>query len=320
MEDYEKISVVGRGAHGVCWLCRRKDDVYRQKVIIKTVALEGLTQQEQDAIFGEVTLLKRLHHPHIIGYYESFKTENAFSIVMQYAEGGTMDKMISDQKGIKFDENAVLNYFTQVAIGLEYMHSKQILHRDLKTQNILLNKKRTIVKLSDFGISKELSTRSLASTIIGTPNYLSPEICEGILIFVFEMLQLLFFTFSYNQKSDLWALGCVLYELAELKRAFDGENLPSIVMKITKGKHNPISEHWSRDLKELINSILDVNENKRPLLKEILTCPLILPVCLSINLDLGALPSSPLKKTREVAFASNSVLRTQPTAVKSGVY
>ncbi|KAL3997880.1 Serine/threonine-protein kinase nekl-2 [Acanthocheilonema viteae] len=302
MDDYEKISVVGRGAHGVCWLCQRKDDVFRQKVIIKTVALEGLAEEEQNAIMGEVTLLKRLHHPHIIGYYESFKTENAFSIVMQYAEGGTMDKMILEQKGIKFVENTVLNYFTQVAIGLEYMHSKQILHRDLKTQNILLNKKRTIVKLSDFGISKELSTRSLASTIIGTPNYLSPEICEGR---------------AYNQKSDLWALGCVLYELAELKRAFDGENLPSIVMKITKGKHNPISEHWSDDLKRLVSSILDVNENKRPLLKEILTCPLILPVCLAINLDLGALPSSPPKKTRQIASSNSSILRTQPIAVKT---
>ncbi|VIO96709.1 Protein kinase domain containing protein [Brugia malayi] len=254
---------------------------------------------------GEVTLLKRLHHPHIIGYYESFKTENAFSIVMQYAEGGTMDKMISEQKGVKFIENIVLNYFTQVAIGLEYMHSKQILHRDLKTQNILLNKKRTIVKLSDFGISKELSTRSLASTIIGTPNYLSPEICEGR---------------AYNQKSDLWALGCVLYELAELKRAFDGENLPSIVMKITKGKHNPISEHWSDGLKKLVNSILDVNENKRPLLKEILTCPLILPVCLAINLDLGALPSSPPKKTRQISSSNSSILRTQPISVKAVAY
>uniref|UniRef100_A0A914R1S1 non-specific serine/threonine protein kinase n=1 Tax=Parascaris equorum TaxID=6256 RepID=A0A914R1S1_PAREQ len=69
-------------------------------------------------------------------------------------------------------------------IGLEYMHSKQILHRDLKTQNILLNKKRTIVKLSDFGISKELSTRSLASTVVGTPNYLSPEICEGFVFVI----------------------------------------------------------------------------------------------------------------------------------------
>ncbi|VDN35023.1 unnamed protein product [Gongylonema pulchrum] len=219
MEEYEKIRVVGRGAHGVCWLCRRRDDVYRQKVIIKTVSLEGLSVEEQNAI-----------------------TENAFSIVMQYAEGGTMDRMISERKGVKFNESTVLNYFTQVAIGLEYMHSKQILHRDLKTQNILLNKKRTIVKLSDFGISKELTTRSLASTVVGTPNYLSPEICEGR---------------AYNQKSDLWALGCVLYELAELRRAFDGENLPSIVMKITKGKYNPVSEHWSSELKQLISAILD---------------------------------------------------------------
>ncbi|MCP9261020.1 hypothetical protein DINM_004412 [Dirofilaria immitis] len=276
MDDYEKISVVGRGAHGVCWLCQRRDDIFRQKVIIKTVALEGLTQEEQNAIMGEVTLLKRLHHPHIIGYYESFKTENAFRLSCN---------------------------MLKVAIGLEYMHSKQILHRDLKTQNILLNKKRTIVKLSDFGISKELSTRSLASTIIGTPNYLSPEICEGR---------------AYNQKSDLWALGCVLYELAELRRAFDGENLPSIVMKITK--HNPISEHWSDDLKRLVNSILDVNENKRPLLKEILTCPLILPICLAINLDLGALPSSPPKKTRQIISSNSSILRTQPVAGKTIVY
>ncbi|EPB71815.1 hypothetical protein ANCCEY_09095 [Ancylostoma ceylanicum] len=121
--------------------------------------------------------------------------------------------------GVNFPEAQVLNYFTQILIALNHIHSKQIVHRDLKTQNILLNRKKTLVKLSDFGISKELTTRSLASTVIGTPNYLSPEICEGR---------------AYNQKSDLWSLGCVLYELLELKRAFDGENLPAIVMKITK--------------------------------------------------------------------------------------
>lgn len=70
-------------------------------------------------------------------------------------------------------------------MGLEYMHAKNILHRDLKTKNILLNRKRTIVKLSDFGISKELASRSLASTVVGTPNYLSPEICEGFSFFLY---------------------------------------------------------------------------------------------------------------------------------------
>ncbi|VDM42920.1 unnamed protein product [Toxocara canis] len=301
MDDYEKIAVVGRGAHGVCWLCRRKDDVFRQTVIVKTVSLDGLTPEEETAIMGNYSY----------GGYRDYRnefqrpqTENVLSIVMQYAEGGTMDKMISDQKGVFFSEQQVLNYFTQVAIGLEYMHSKQILHRDLKTQNILLNKKRTIVKLSDFGISKELSTRSLASTVVGTPNYLSPEICEGR---------------AYNQKSDLWALGCVLYELCELGRAFDGENLPSIVMKITRGKHGPISEHWSAELKRLIESLLDLNENKRPLLKEILTCPLVLPVCMSIHLDLGRLPAAPSRKSRPMGISNSKVLRTQPVRTRSQI-
>ncbi|RCN36173.1 kinase domain protein [Ancylostoma caninum] len=198
-----------------------------------------MSPDEEKSMMGEVKLLQKMHHPMIIGYYDYFVFENQLAIVMQYAEGGTMERLVHEQKGVNFPEAQVLNYFTQVRanmpnlqdsqaanadlyqilIALNHIHSKQIVHRDLKTQNILLNRKKTLVKLSDFGISKELTTRSLASTVIGTPNYLSPEICEGR---------------AYNQKSDLWSLGCVLYELLELKRAFDGENLPAIVMKITK--------------------------------------------------------------------------------------
>ncbi|KHJ85947.1 hypothetical protein OESDEN_14316, partial [Oesophagostomum dentatum] len=90
---------------------------------------------------------------------------------------------------------------------------------------------------------------SLASTVIGTPNYLSPEICEGR---------------AYNQKSDLWSLGCVLYELLELKRAFDGENLPAIVMKITKCAYPQIGSHASAQVKGLVDTLLQLNEKKRP--------------------------------------------------------
>lgn len=96
------------------------------------------------------------------------------------------------------------------------MHSKQILHRDLKTQNILLNKKRTIVKLSDFGISKELSTRSLASTIIGTPNYLSPEICEGNIGFrsFFFFFCFVFSTFSYTTFYAFFLQTFIIFQLS----------------------------------------------------------------------------------------------------------
>lgn len=151
---------------------------------------------------------------------------------MEYAEGGTLSKFLQDQNGVLLKEEVALNYFTQITMAVDYLHNKFILHRDLKTQNILMNKKKTIVKLSDFGISKQLNTKSVASTVVGTPNYLSPEICEGW--FYFKLLIYIFLGRQYNQKSDMWSLGCILYELTHLTRAFDGESLPSIVMKITQ--------------------------------------------------------------------------------------
>uniref|UniRef100_A0A0K0EBM9 ornithine aminotransferase n=1 Tax=Strongyloides stercoralis TaxID=6248 RepID=A0A0K0EBM9_STRER len=262
MEEYEKIAVAGRGAHGICWLCRKKKDISRQKVIVKAVSTLGLKNNEEASIMSEVKILSELHHPNIIGYIEYFSSDGALSIVMEYAEGGTLSKFLQDQNGVLLKEEVALNYFTQITMAVDYLHNKFILHRDLKTQNILMNKKKTIVKLSDFGISKQLNTKSVASTVVGTPNYLSPEICEGR---------------QYNQKSDMWSLGCILYELTHLTRAFDGESLPSIVMKITQGRHNEFGSHLSSRMKELIGFLLTINEDKRPGTKLVLTCPLVLP-------------------------------------------
>ncbi|XGW19498.1 hypothetical protein V3C99_003390 [Haemonchus contortus] len=297
MENYERIRVVGRGAYGVCWLCRRREDPFAQKVIVKTIFIHGMSPDEEKSIMGEVKLLQKMHHPMIIGYYDYFVFENQLAIVMQYAEGGTMERLVQEQKGVNFPESQVLNYFTQILIALNHIHSKSIVHRDLKTQNILLNRKKTLVKLSDFGISKELTTRSLASTVIGTPNYLSPEICEGR---------------AYNQKSDLWSLGCVLYELLELKRAFDGENLPAIVMKITKCAYPQIGSHASAQVKGLVATLLQLNERKRPDTKELLTCPLILPITLTMHLDIGRL-SFPQNDKRKPSASGR--LRTTPTSL-----
>ncbi|CAI4221309.1 unnamed protein product [Auanema sp. JU1783] len=273
MENFKKIRVVGRGAFGVCWLCERLDQAQGKKVIIKTIQLGPDDEQK---IMSEVKLLQKLKHPMIIGYYDSFilPDEKQLAIVMKYAEGDTMEKLIADQNDNQIPLDQALNYFTQIAIALDHMHSKNIVHRDLKTQNILMNKKRTICMLSDFGISKELTTRSVANTVIGTPNYLSPEICEGRV---------------YNQKTDVWSLGCILYELLELKRAFDGENLPAIVMKITRGQYAEIKRHDESEVIQLVDSLLNLNENKRPTVKELLTCPLLLPHTLTIHLDIGRL-------------------------------
>ncbi|WKX91002.1 hypothetical protein Q1695_009672 [Nippostrongylus brasiliensis] len=139
MENYDKIRVVGRGAYGVCWLCRRKEDPLAQKVIVKTIFIHGMSADEEksimgDFIAGEVKLLQKMHHPMIIGYYDYFVFENQLAIVMQYAEGGTMERLVQEQKGVNLPEATIL-------IALNHIHSKSIVHRDLKTQNILLNRR-----------------------------------------------------------------------------------------------------------------------------------------------------------------------------------
>jgi NIMA (never in mitosis gene a)-related kinase len=109
---------------------------------------------------------------------------------------------------------------------MEFMHAKKVIHRDLKLQNIFLTGSNTI-KIGDFGISRALEQTGLyASTVIGTPHYLSPEVCKSE---------------PYTSKSDVWALGCILYELCTLKKAFAGDNLLGLVYKIVTEDAPPIS-------------------------------------------------------------------------------
>lgn len=124
---------------------------------------------------------------------------------MIHCEGGEIYTKIKEAKSKHFSEDQVLDWFVQMCLALYYLHERKILHRDLKTQNIFL--KNGKIRLGDFGIAKVLdSTRDFANTVIGTPYYMSPE---------------LFKSKPYGYKSDIWALGCVLYEMTMLRHAFD---------------------------------------------------------------------------------------------------
>jgi len=128
---------------------------------------------------------------------------------MEYADGGDLEAKINTRisKGMKpFSEERILTWVVQMCCALKHVHDKKILHRDIKTPNVFLMKDGTI-KLGDFGVARSLEhTLDQAQTQIGTPYYLSPEICRSQ---------------PYNHKSDMWALGVVVYELATLKRPFE---------------------------------------------------------------------------------------------------
>ncbi|XP_032072097.1 serine/threonine-protein kinase Nek8 isoform X2 [Thamnophis elegans] len=271
MEKYERIRVVGRGAFGIVHLCLRRLD--QKLVILKQIPVEQMTKDERLAAQNECQVLKLLHHPHIIEYYENFLEDKALMIAMEYAPGGTLAEFIRKRGNSLLDEETILHFFAQILLALHQVHAKQILHRDLKTQNILLDKHHTTLKIGDFGISKILSSKSKAYTVVGTPCYISPELCEGK---------------PYNQKSDIWALGCVLYELASLKRAFEAANLPALVLKIMSGTFAPISDRYSPELRQLILGLLNLDPSKRPQLEEIMAEALLVRPLLNLYTDVGS--------------------------------
>lgn len=271
MEKYERIRVVGRGAFGIVHLCLRKAD--QKLVIIKQIPVEQMTKEERQSAQNECQVLKLLNHPNVIEYYENFLEDKALMIAMEYAPGGTLAEFIQKRCNSLLEEETILHFFVQILLALHHVHTHLILHRDLKTQNILLDKHRMIVKIGDFGISKILSSKSKAYTVVGTPCYISPELCEGK---------------PYNQKSDIWALGCVLYELASLKRAFEAANLPALVLKIMSGTFAPISDRYSPELRQLVLSLLSLEPAQRPPLSHIMAQPLCIRALLNLHTDVGS--------------------------------
>ncbi|XP_039723457.1 serine/threonine-protein kinase Nek4 isoform X4 [Pteropus medius] len=179
---------------------------------------------------------------------------------MGFCEGGDLYRKLKEQKGQLLPESQVVEWFVQIAMALQYLHEKHILHRDLKTQNVFLTR-TNIIKVGDLGIARVLENHcDMASTLIGTPYYMSPE---------------LFSNKPYNYKSDVWALGCCVYEMATLKHAFNAKDMNSLVYRIIEGKLPPMPKDYSPELAELIRTMLSKRPEERPSVRSILRQPYI---------------------------------------------
>ena len=265
IKDYIIQENLGLGAFGTVFKVLKKSD--KKLYVIKKISLMGLNQSRKEKVKIESKILSAINSPYIVKYSESFEENNFLNIVMEYCDGGDLNDFIikHEQTHILLKEKIIWDIFLKILIGLSHLHKLKILHRDLKPLNIFLIKNKNSddinIKIGDFGVAKILDENNFANTLIGTPYYMSPELCEEL---------------PYNEKSDVWALGCILYELCTYKHPFNAKCQASLIMKIIKDKPKQIHKYYSDDLQKLINLILDKNYQTRPSCDEILKLPFVI--------------------------------------------
>eukprot|EP00930_Biecheleria_cincta_P009474 TRINITY_DN11122_c0_g1_i1.p1 TRINITY_DN11122_c0_g1~~TRINITY_DN11122_c0_g1_i1.p1 ORF type:complete len:425 (-),score=69.77 TRINITY_DN11122_c0_g1_i1:143-1417(-) len=256
---YTKIREIGSGSYGKAVLVQDRES---KRYVMKIIDMSRMDSKQRKDAINEVRVLSSLKHPYIVSYRESFTEHKNLAIVMDYADGGDLHQRIqrTREAGKTFPEEKILRWATEATLALKYLHDKHVLHRDLKSQNLFLTSQDRL-RIGDFGISKVLeSTVAFAKTTIGTPYYLSPEICLEK---------------PYTFSSDVWALGCVIYEMAALRVPFDATSLQSLVQKITRGPTPAIPSSYSPELRQLCGDLLHREQMSRPSAQEILQRPLI---------------------------------------------
>jgi len=260
LKDFRILNRLGDGTYSSVWLAKRISD--GQNYAIKKVRLTTLSEKEKLNSLNEVRLLASINHPCIIGFKEVFfEDDQTLCIVMEFAGGGDLHDMIMKQKKNQsfMNEKDVWRYSIQLILGLKTLHDRKILHRDLKCANVFLSKDHSQAKLGDLNVSK-VAKNELVYTQTGTPYYASPEVWRDE---------------PYDMKSDVWSLGCVIYEICALRPPFRANDMPGLFKKVQRGVYEKIPQQYSSDLATLVALCLQVSVNKRYTCDQLLKHPAI---------------------------------------------
>jgi len=228
-----------------------------KKVALKIVKLGDFEDDKWKRLaITEVELINKVHHPNILQCFTSFQDMDGARLVMvlEYADLGDLEGYINEAyfvRNIHLPERRIWRFFTQIAAAISFMHGKRLLHRDLKPANVMMMKEG--LKVCDFGLSRLMSLKTkILRTNVGTPYYMSPERTCGE---------------GYSLASDVWSLGCILYELAAGGSPFIGErsNEFALQMRVKTGEYPPIPEDvYTDELNFLVKACLRLDMGERP--------------------------------------------------------
>lgn len=241
-----------------------------QRVVVKRTNLAGASMETRRLAIQEAHLLSKLQHPNIIKCLEHYEEDGFIVIVMEWAELGDLSLAWRRPEGADEPAGSAMVVLIQLLLGLRHLHSLRVIHRDIKTKNILAGLlvpggRELRVKLSDFGVSRILNTTSrMAQTTIGTPYYSSPEIFAGD---------------PYDAKADIWSLGCVLYELLAGRRPFQSSGLRELGRRVQQCRYEALPKELPYGLRDLVDSMLQPSPERRPTADQLLAHPYVREHC-----------------------------------------
>ena len=252
-QKYKIISKLGDGSYGIVYLA--VNIITKQNVAMKKIDKVKENAIDDMEIKNEIEILKKLDHPNIVKIIEFFSTPKAYYIITDFCACGELYNQIKHQ----YTEGQLAVLFYQVLSGLYYLHTKNIVHRDLKLENILIseiekdnntNEKYFWVKIIDFGTAKIFEKNKNEKAVVGSSYYIAPEVLHK----------------NYNEKCDTWSVGVILYMLIVGRAPFDGKSDDEIIENIEKGEFNskhPKMLNSSDEVQDLVKKLLEVNVKKR---------------------------------------------------------
>ena len=262
-DKYQVVKKLGDGAYGTVFLAHNL--ITGLKVALKKIVKEEPKQIEDIEKTNEFDIVKKLDHPFIVKIIDLYSTPKAYYIINEYCSHGELYSQIK----MRLTEEQLCFIFYQIFSALNYLHSNNIIHRDLKLENILISEieKNTEnkmnyfwIKIIDFGAAKFTTKNTIERTVVGSLYYIAPEVLKK----------------KYNEKCDTWSAGIMLYMFIVGRAPFDGVEDEEILMKIRTGKYNTKNQkltHSSKEVQDLIKQLLEVRVDKRLSAKEALAHP-----------------------------------------------